>query len=283
MTTTIKTVLGSAHDALTDYSDSPLLDAEVLLGHVLSANRARIFAHPDLPLSEEQAVAYQELINERKSGKPVAHLTGRREFWSVELKVNSGVLVPRPETELLVEKALEHISTDNSSNVLDLGTGSGAIAVAIALERDACRITATDRSGIALDTAKANLANHCPGRADVISSNWFEALEGRRFDVIVSNPPYVSTLHRDLNDPELKHEPPAALFSGIDGLDDIRTIVQTASQHLNPGGWLLLEHGFDQANEVQELLHAAGFDSVETYNDLAGHARVTEGQFTRHE
>lgn len=283
MTTTIKTVLGSAHDALTDYSDSPRLDAEVLLGHVLSADRARIFAHPDLPLSAEQATFYQELINERKSGKPVAHLTGRREFWSVELKVNSDVLVPRPETELLVERSLKHISTDNTSSVLDLGTGSGAIAIAIALERPTCEITATDRSGIALDTAKANIANHCPGRAEVVSSNWFEALGNRRFDVIVSNPPYVSTRHRDLNEPELKYEPPAALFSGPDGLDDIRIIVQTASRHLNPAGWLLLEHGFDQANEVQELLHAAGFDSVETYNDLAGHQRVTEGHITEHE
>lgn len=283
MTTTIKTALGSAQDALTDHSDSARLDAEVLLGHVLGANRARIFAHPDLPLSEEQASIYQELVNERKAGKPVAHLTGRREFWSVELKVNDGVLVPRPETELLVERALEHISTTNTCSVLDLGTGTGAIAIAIALERETCDITATDRSGIALDTAKANVARHCPERVEILSSNWFESLDGRRFDLIVSNPPYVSTRHRDLGDPELKHEPPAALFSGMDGLDDIRVIVESTPQHLNPGGWLLLEHGFDQAEAVQELLSKAGFEAIETYNDLAGHPRVTEGRIAKHE
>jgi release factor glutamine methyltransferase len=282
MSATIQSVLNSAREALIDSSDSPRLDAEVLLGKVLGANRARIYANPDLPVSGEQTIAYQELVNARVAGKPVAHLTGLREFWSLELQVTSDVLVPRPETELLVERALEHIDPNSPGTLLDLGTGTGAIAVAIATERSTCNVTATDRSQIALDITAKNIATHCPGQVRIVNSNWFGALKDKHFDVIASNPPYISTEHKQRTDPELKHEPRQALYSGADGLDDLREIIAGAPKHLHPGGHLLLEHSFDQAEAVTELLKHAGFIEIDTHYDLAGHPRVTEGRLAGH-
>ena len=278
MTATVQSILKNAQQALAGCSDSPRLDSEVLLGHVLGANRARIYANPDLPISQEQAIEYQELVNSRVAGKPVAHLTGSREFWSFDLRVTPDVLVPRPETEVLVEAALERLPKEEERSVLDLGTGTGAIAIAIAVERPLSALTATDRSNAALDVARRNIAVHCPERVKLIAGSWYAAVADRCFDMIVSNPPYISTEHTEKTDPELRFEPRHALYSGSDGLDDIRALIDGAAAHLNAAGWLLLEHGYDQADAVTELLKHAGFIDIDTRNDLSGHERVTGGR-----
>lgn len=278
MTATVQSILSNAQEALAECSDSPRLDSEVLLGHVLGTNRAKIYANPDLPISKEQALEYQELVNGRVTGKPVSHLTGSREFWSMNLQVTPAVLVPRPETELLVEMALELLPAEEACTVLDLGTGTGAVAIAIGLERPEATVIATDRSTAALDVARKNLARHCPERVTLKEGNWYAAVKNQRFNIVVSNPPYVSTEETEQTDPELRFEPRHALYSGTDGLDDIRLLVDGAADHLEPGGWLLLEHGYDQAEAVTELLKHAGFIDIETRNDLSGHERVTGGR-----
>ena len=202
----------------------------------------------------------------------------QREFWSLPLQITADVLSPRPETELLVENALLHIPLHAACDVLDLGTGSGAIAIALATERSNCRVTATDTSAAALAVARANAARLCPARIEFVTGNWFAPLTGRKFDVIISNPPYISIHHDALTDAELAFEPPQALYSGADGLDAIRVIVASAPQHLRPGGWLLLEHGFDQAAGVSALLVQAGFTDCTTLQDLAGQPRISLGR-----
>jgi release factor glutamine methyltransferase len=278
MVTTLDELLQQGRDQLAGSSASPRLDAEILLGHVLKANRAHLYANPDRELDAAKASTYLALIAERAAGRPVAHLTGEREFWSLKLTVTADVLVPRPETELLVEQALRRLPTDAPSSALDLGCGSGAIAIALATERPACRVVATDRSDAALVIAKLNADRHCPGRIEFVAGSWFEPLAGQRFDVIASNPPYVASGRPDLTDRELDFEPAEALYSGADGLDDIRRIIAGARAHLVPGGWLLLEHGFDQSASIGALLQQAGFEAIATHNDLAGQPRVTEAQ-----
>ena len=278
MTETLKSTLTKARKRLEASSDSPQLDAEILLGKVLQANRAVLYANPDQLITDNQAGAFEQLIAQRCSGKPVAHLTGVREFWSLELKVTPDVLVPRPETELLVERALIHIPNPGSCELADLGCGSGAIAIAIALERPDCKITATDSSQAALNIAKENADKYCPGRIQFCKGNWLEPLEDRRFNIIVSNPPYVSSQQTQLTDPELKYEPQQALYSGTDGLNDIRQLIEKAPACLQKDGYLLLEHGFDQADTIAELLKLAGFVNINMHQDLAGQPRITEAQ-----
>lgn len=275
MTTALGNLLDQGRDLLTQSSASPRLDAEILLAHVLGVNRAHLYANPDSQLSKVTAENYLDLVRLRSRGHPVAHLTGEREFWSLKLRVTPEVLVPRPETELLVERALDCIPADAEISALDLGCGSGAIAIALATERPACRIVATDKSETALKIAAMNADRYCPGRIEFIAGRWFEPLGGRRFDVIASNPPYVATGQPELTDPELAFEPEDALYSGTDGLDDIRRIIAAAPMHLAAGGWLVLEHGFDQSASIGALMQQAGFDSIASYNDLAGLPRVT--------
>lgn len=277
MTATLQNLLLQGQDRLAESSGSPRLDAEVLLGHVLQANRAHLYANPEKTVGDELANAYLALIDARASGKPVAHLTGEREFWSLALQVTPEVLSPRPETELLVELALERIPDNQSCGALDLGTGSGAIPVAIATERSQCTITATDNSPATLAVARTNADRHCPGRIELLEGSWFAPVSNQKFDVIVSNPPYIAHDQSPLTDPELAYEPQGALYSGNDGLDDIRHIIAAAPAYLQDNGWLLLEHGFDQADAVQRLFLAAGFRQVATANDLAGQPRVTSG------
>ena len=278
MPLSLKSLLLQGRARLAATSESAQLDAEILLGHVLDSDRAHLYANPDRILSPAQAEAYSQLLTARSAGQPVAQLTGQREFWSLPLQITPDVLSPRPETELLVETALVHIPLHAACDVLDLGTGSGAIAIAIATERRSCRVTATDASDAALAVAHANAARLCPGRIEFVTGSWFTPLAGRKFDVIVSNPPYVSIHQGALTDPELAFEPPQALYSGADGLDDIRVIVANAPQHLRPGGCLLLEHGFDQAAAVIALLTQAGFAYCRTLSDLAGQLRVSSGR-----
>jgi release factor glutamine methyltransferase len=267
--------LGALRARLAPASPTAALDAEILVASVLGLDRARLAADPERALAAEELFALESLVRRRLDGEPVAYLTGRREFWSLELEVTPDVLVPRPETELLVERALAAIAGLAHPAVLDLGTGSGAIAVAIAAERPDAAVTATDRSPAALAVARRNAARLAPANLRFVEGDWFAPLAGRRFDAIVSNPPYVAE-----GDPalaSLAREPRGALVAGPEGLDALAAIVAGAAQHLAPDGRLALEHGAAQGSAVRTLLAAAGFGAVATFRDLAGHERVTEG------
>jgi len=276
--------LRHAHEMLRDTSESPRLDAEVLLGTVLKCSRAWLYANPESTLTPAQRTAFEEFLAQRRRGKPVAHLTGEREFWSLPLRVDATTLVPRPETELLVETALRLAPAGKKRRILDLGTGSGAIAIALAVERPACAVTATDISAAALDLAARNVAALCPGHIRLHAGDWFAALPPGtpKFDIIVSNPPYIAATEAGATGPELEWEPQDALYAGVDGLDAIRRIAAAAPDWLSPGGWLLLEHGFAQQVAVSKLLRAAKFESVEYAADLAGIPRVSYGRQRQH-
>jgi len=275
--TTLITLLQQGQLQLADSSDSPRLDAELLLGHVLMVGRAHLYANPERIIEPTQATEYAQLLGARCTGRPIAHLTGEREFWSLSFHITPDVLSPRPETELLVEQALNYMPANQPCAVLDLGCGSGAIAVALATERPLSKLTATDSSDAALAIARENATTNKCGSIRFLSGNWFGPVGSECFDIIVSNPPYVATLQPELTDPELAFEPPQALYSGGDGLDDIRLIIQDAPGHLRPGGRLLLEHGFDQADQIANLLEQSGLCQIRTHCDLAGQPRVTEG------
>jgi release factor glutamine methyltransferase len=249
------------------------LDAELLLAHVLDGTRASVVARDERVLTPEEQGDFEQLLARRMAGEPLAYLTGTREFWSLELEVTRDVLVPRPETELLVEWSLSCLRKQASS-VLDLGTGSGAIALAIAKECPDARVTASDVSRAALDVARAN-ARRLRLDVEFAEGAFFAALDGP-FDLIASNPPYVA--EGDPHLAELKFEPALALTSGADGLDALRAIVAGAPARLRAGGWLLVEHGATQGAAVRELFARAGFAQVETRRDLAGLERATGGQ-----
>jgi len=277
MTMTLKILLTEGTKQLAETSVSGRLDAELLLCHVLDISRAQLFANPEGLVDEDEATEFFAFVARRAAAEPLAHLTGYREFWSLDLRVTPDVLVPRPETELLVEQALKLIPLNECWDVLDLGTGSGAIPIAVSTERTRCNFTATDSSAAALRIAQWNAAEHADTAIELIEGSWFEPLGNRQFDLIVSNPPYVATSQLELTDAELQYEPKQALYSGADGLDDIRVIIRTTPEHLQPGGILMLEHGFDQADAIAELMQAAGFSDIKTHSDLAGQPRVTEG------
>jgi release factor glutamine methyltransferase len=278
MTATLKSLLLQGQQQLANSSDSPRLDAEVLLGHVLQANRAHLYANPDREITATTQAAYERLLNERHTGRPVAHLTGQREFWSLPFAVTPEVLSPRPETELLVEQALKHIPADQVCEVLDLGCGSGAIAIAIASERPLCKLTATDISKAALNIARNNAATNQCDHIRFLEGRWLNAVGTQHFDVIVSNPPYIAIAEAELTDPELAYEPQLALYSGADGLDDIRLIINEAPAHLHSAGVLLLEHGFNQAAAIASLFAQHNFTEIRTHADLAAQPRVTEAR-----
>jgi release factor glutamine methyltransferase len=253
------------------------LDAELLLAHALGVSRARLYAWPEEEPDTVQRATFERLVEAREQGEPIAYLTGRREFWSLELRVTPHVLIPRHETELLVELALERIPRDRAFRIADLGTGSGAIALALARERPLARVTATDASATALDVARGNAERLGVGNVGFAAGDWYAALGDARFDLIVSNPPYVAADDAHLAQGDLRFEPASALASGADGLDAIRHIVAGAPAHLADGGALLLEHGFDQSVRVRALLDAAGFVDVRSVRDAAGHERDTHG------
>jgi len=253
------------------------LDAELLLAHALGTPRARLYAWPEHEPDATERSAFEQLVDARARGEPIAYLTGRREFWSLDLAVTPDVLIPRHETELLVALALERIPRDRLFRVADLGTGSGAIALAIARERPLARVTATDASAGALDVARGNAARLGIGNVAFAGGDWFAALGDACFDAIVSNPPYIAADDVHLAEGDLRFEPAAALASGADGLDAMRRIVAGAPAHLTDAGVLLLEHGFDQSARVRALLDAAGFENVASVCDNGGHERVTLG------
>jgi release factor glutamine methyltransferase len=276
----VRNALQVAQQTLAATSESARLDAELLLAFALGRDRAWLYANPDTRLTDNEAFVFRALLGQRTEGRPIAHLTGVREFWSLELAINAHTLVPRPETELLVEKALELIPTSQAPRVLELGTGSGAVAIALATERPDCVLVATDTSAQALTLARQNAQIHCPDRIEFLQGDWYAALPagGDKFSVIVSNPPYVGENETELTDPELAFEPAAALYSGKDGLNAITAIAKHASEWLQPQGWLVLEHGFAQREAVQTVLAAAGFESIDNAADLAGQPRVSYGQ-----
>jgi len=254
------------------------LDAELLLAHVLNVSRAWLYAWPEHAPDAAQREAFEQHVVARERGEPIAYLTGHREFWSLDLEVTPAVLIPRPETELLVEVALEHLPRDRPMRVADLGTGSGAIALALARERPLAQVLATDASDVALDVARRNAGRLAVDNVTFAQGDWCAALTGGRFELIASNPPYIASDDAHLDTGDLRREPRMALVSGRDGLDAIRRIVADASAHLATGGWLLLEHGWDQAARIRALFESHEYVDVSSIRDTAGHERVTLGR-----
>jgi len=251
-----------------------------LLLHVLGRDRAWLFAHGGDPLPASDAAAFDALLTRRAVGEPLAYLLGRRGFWTLDLQVSPATLIPRPETERLVELSLERLPDDRPLRIADLGTGSGAIALALASERPLAQVVATDLSDDALQFAQANAMTNRIANVAFRQGSWRVPLAGERFDLIASNPPYIAEGDPHLAQGDLRFEPPTALSSGSDGLDAIREIVALAPAHLLPGGWLLLEHGWDQGEAIRALLIAAGFADVATERDLERRDRVTLGRVT---
>jgi len=272
---TIETLLNTAE--LPD-SPTPRLDAELLLAHALGKSRSYLHTWPERELEAEPLERYQAMLVRRQTGEPVAYILGQQGFWSLELEVASHTLIPRPDTELLVETVLALLPATPAS-LLDLGTGTGAIALALASERPAWRLTGVDRVAEAVALAERNRTRLKLANASFIASHWFSALAGQRYQLIVSNPPYIASDDRHLAEGDVRFEPSSALVAGADGLDDIRLIIAQAPDYLEAGGWLLLEHGFDQAAAVRELLGARGFSAVESQRDLGGHERISLGRF----
>jgi release factor glutamine methyltransferase len=275
---TVAALLAEGARALTATADNARLEAQLLLAQVLAVSRAQLHTHPQASADAAQTARYRSLIERRAAGEPLAYLTGRREFWSLELAVTPAVLIPRPETELLVERALV-LGPPGEARAADLGTGSGAIALALARERPRWRIVATDVSVPALAVARANGAALGLSAIEFLAGSWFAPLAGARFDLLLSNPPYVGAGDPALSDPALACEPALALTPpGGDALAALRILARGAAAHLLPGGWLLLEHGATQGPEVRAELVAAGFAHVRSHRDLSGHERMTEGR-----
>jgi len=250
-------------------------EAEILLGHALERSRAWLFAHAGFVPDDAARLRFAQLLAARRRGEPVAYLIGHRGFWTLDLAVTPDVLIPRPETELLVELALERIPPDAEFRVADLGTGSGALALAIASERPHARVVATDASAAALAVARGNAQRLGIDNVEFAQGDWCAALGVRRFDLVVSNPPYIATGDAHLGQGDLRFEPSSALAAGADGLDAIRAIAAQARAHLEPGGWLFVEHGFDQGSVVRAVFAANGYADIATARDLEQRERVT--------
>lgn len=278
----IQFILRQAYQKLTAYSATPQLDAEVLLAHVLQTNRAQLLAHGDQTLSVSQQQQFQYLIARCQQGEPIAYLLGYREFWSLKFKVTPDTLIPRPETELLVEQILQKLPADAPCNIADLGTGCGAIALAIAHERPRWSVVATDISQAALAVAKQNANLLQLTNVNFKQGNWCDALEEQTFafHAIVSNPPYIAEGDVQLQSHVRRFEPTSALIAANNGLEALQTIIVQARNYLRPQGWLLLEHGYNQAAEVAKLLTANQYTAIVSYNDLAGWPRISIAQVT---
>jgi len=266
--TDIRTILRRASDVLGDR-----LEAELLLAHALGVNRAWFFAHAEDVADAEGTRRFDALVRRRAAGEPIAYITGTRDFWSLTLEVTPATLIPRPETELLVELALDRLPAGGS--VVDLGTGSGAIALAIAKERPDATVVAVDVSAAALDVALRNARRLGLERVEFVQGDWFAPLNGRRFNLVISNPPYIEADDRHLGEGDLRFEPASALASGADGLDDIRRIASGADAHLLPGGAVLIEHGWNQGEAVRRILREAGLVDEFTAKDLEHRDRVS--------
>ncbi len=254
------------------------IEVRTLLQAVLQVNHAYLLSHPEYQLNEEQYARFSAWFERRLSGEPIAYILGEREFFGLNFRVTPATLIPRPETELLVELALQRISPQGNCRVLDMGTGSGAIALSIAHERPNAEVVAVDASEAALEITQLNVQQLKLKNVQLIHGNWFAALQGERFDVIVSNPPYIAADDTHLTQGDLRFEPRSALASGTDGLEDIRHICAHAKDYLHADGWLLFEHGYNQAESVRALLKLSGFSDVFSAQDLAGIERVSGGK-----
>jgi len=259
--------------------DSPTerLDAELLLAAAIGKSRSYLHTWPERIVSSEDAEAYAGYLQRRRAGEPVAYILGQQGFWKIDLEVAPHTLIPRPDTELLVETALE-LQAAAPAKVLDLGTGTGAIALALASDCPVWQVTAVDRVDEAVALAERNRQRLGLGNVKVLASHWFSSLAGERFDLIVSNPPYIAAQDPHLVEGDVRFEPSSALVAGADGLDDLRLIVSEAPLYLLPGGWLLLEHGYDQADAVRALLAVQGFTEIASRKDLGGHERISLGR-----
>jgi release factor glutamine methyltransferase len=280
MATEVRSLLDEGAAKLARACTEPRREAEVLLGAALGRSRAWLLANPDQRVLDCEATdRYEALLTRRSHGEPVAYLLGEKEFWSLPLRVRPGVLVPRPETELVVERALEHLPADRDLDVLDLASGSGAIALALASERPRCRVVATDLAAVAVEATRENALRLGLGdRVVVLRGTWFEPVAIRRFDLVASNPPYIAADDARVEPGVRRHEPAEALFAGPTGLEALQAIVAGAPPHLRPAGWLVVEHGDTQGADVRVLFGNAGFEDVHTFRDLSGHERCTEGR-----
>lgn len=278
----VKDLLRNGASALSfESADTGYLEASILLAHCLRKPRTWLFAHAQAPVETAVEERFSDLIRDRRQGTPIAYLTGEREFWSLPIHVTPDTLIPRPETELLVERALGK-SLPADARVADLGTGSGAIAAALASERPHWDIIATDASDGALKIAKANFERLGLRNVRSQSGSWLDAIGDNRLNLIVSNPPYVAQNDRHLMIGDVKMEPIQALASGPDGLNALREIISAAPEHLLDNGWLILEHGWDQGEIVRDLLQSCGYNSISTRKDLASIDRVTEASYQHH-
>ena len=258
------------------HSETPLLDAQLLLAHVLGQSRTWLYTWPDREVDDAHCQRYQTLMQRRINGEPVAHLTGRQEFWTLSLAVSSATLIPRPDTELLVEKALA-MEVASRARVLDLGTGTGAIALALACERPDWQLVAVDRETDAVALAQQNANAHQLRNVEICQSHWFSAVEGR-FEMIVSNPPYIADDDPHLDMGDVRFEPHSALVAKRRGLADLEQIVATAPDYLVPGGWLLVEHGYNQREAVKALFALCGYQEIDSCCDFGGNPRITLGR-----
>lgn len=275
----IQSILAEGIQTLESCSDSATLDAEVLLCSVLNKNRSFLRAWPEQPLAAEHSRRFLELIAERKQGKPIAYITGIREFWSRDFYVNADVLIPRPETELLIELSLTLIAHNQSVKIIDLGTGSGILAITLALECPQAQITAVDASPAALKIAQQNADKHLANTIQFYQSDWFANIPEDKFDLVISNPPYIAENDRHLQEGDLKFEPQGALISMQEGLKDIRMIADTARNYLKTDGYLLIEHGYNQQQPVQALFEQFDYVKIQSHTDLSERPRVTSGQW----
>lgn len=275
----IKQALVYAKENLADKSESPMLDAELLLSYVLAESRAHLHAWPEKVLTLEQTRQFETCLKRRIGGEPVSYVTGTKEFWSLNFKVTRDTLIPRPETELLVETVLRLFPENNQLTLADLGTGSGAVAIALAYERPRWQIHATDINPQTLAIATENAAQFNIKNISFHIGSWLSALPVKKFDVIVSNPPYISEQEWQHFQNGLAHEPVSALLSENEGLADVEEIMSSADKYLEAGGYLILEHGYEQGDKVRQLFASYGYKSVETVRDLAGHERVSLGRY----
>lgn len=278
---TIESILAQATTTLSKTSDSAALDAEILLCQVLNKNRSYLRAWPEKNLTHEQYEQFEKLLQQRAQGTPIAHLTGVKEFWSRDFRITPDVLIPRPDTELLIELALELIPANQACKLLDLGTGSGIIAVTLAAERPNCLVVACDQSEKALVIAQENARSHQIKNVQFFLSDWFDQIPDDKFDLIISNPPYIAADDPHLQQGDVRFDPDSALIADQQGLKDIIRIADQARQHLTNKGHLLIEHGYDQQQQVQEIFQHFAYRNIQTYTDLAGHPRASYGQLEK--
>ncbi len=277
----IQSALLNTTNSLSEISETALLDAEVLLSHALAKPRSHLRAWPEKILTEQEYSYFTDLTNQRQQGKPIAYVLSSREFWSRDFKVTEDTLIPRPDTELLIELSLSLLANIPHANIIDLGTGSGIIAITLAAEQADLAVTATDFSQAALEIAKENAATHQTNHIDFIHSDWFKNVRPQTFDLIVSNPPYIANNDSHLFQGDVRFEPITALTAGNDGLSDIKDICHHSRRYLSNKGTLLIEHGYDQQAAAQEIFSHFGYHSIKTHHDLSGNPRVTTGKWQK--